>query len=103
MLYAVRCFDGDSAFDDFDGNLINVDYNIENIFVDLFNALVEIDSNHMCEVMDFEFYAIGRPFRMKTAELTHTVNNRMGQLEDKIRTRPPGRQGGANHKNCKKY
>lgn len=57
--YAVRCLDGDPAFDDFDGDLIGIDYNIENVFVDLFNALVEIDSQNRCHVMDFEFYAIG--------------------------------------------
>lgn len=57
--YAVRCFNGDPAFDDFDGTLMGIDDNLENIFVDLFNALAEFDNNHVCKVMDFEFYAIG--------------------------------------------
>jgi len=58
--YAVRCFNGDPAFDDFDGTLIGIgDDDLESIFVDLFNALTDIDSNNVCRVMDYEFYAIG--------------------------------------------
>ena len=58
--YAVRCFEGDPAFDDFDGPLMGIDGDdMKNIFVDLFNALVEIDSQNRCHIMDFEFYATG--------------------------------------------
>ncbi len=55
--YAIRCFEGDPVFDDFDGPLMNLGLDdLINIFVDLFNGLVKINRNTICRIMDYEAF-----------------------------------------------
>lgn len=56
--YAARCFNGDEDFDDFNGQLMNINGmdDVGIAFTDLFFALVRIDENKVCHVMDFEKY-----------------------------------------------
>ena len=57
--YTIRCWDGDPAFDDFEGHFMDSDdFTTENIFADLYYALVETDIKHVSHVMNYEDYAV---------------------------------------------
>ena len=56
--YAVRCFDGDPIFDDFEGALmgINGGDEMKDVFVDIFYALAMFDEQGLCRIISFEEY-----------------------------------------------
>jgi len=56
--YACKCFNGDEAFDEFEGQLAGIDGmdEIEIAFTDLFFALSTIDTGNICHILDFDKY-----------------------------------------------